>query len=295
MNAAAAPVAERRPRAVAPKLQWYGGALDLGVPRVMGILNVTPDSFSDGGRFLDPGAAVEHAHRMVAEGAAVIDVGGESTRPGASAVGEDDELGRVIPVVRRLAGEIRVPISVDTSKAKVISAAIDTGAVMVNDVRALRMPGALEAALAADCAVCLVHMRGEPRTMQKNPRYDDVVAEIGDFLEARADACVDAGIPPDRIAIDPGFGFGKTAEHNLRLLRHLPDFLDLGYPLLVGLSRKSTIARITRSESADRLAGSVTGAALAAWLGASLLRVHDVRETVQAVAVIDAVRRAGSP
>lgn len=292
MNAGAAGAAEFSSGTAAPRLQWCGGSLDLGVSRVMGILNVTPDSFSDGGCFLDPGAAVEHAHRMIAAGAAVIDVGGESTRPGARAVGEEEELRRVIPVVRRLAAEVRVPVSVDTGKANVISAAIDAGAVVVNDVRALRMPGALEAALAADCAVCLVHMRGEPSTMQANPRYDDVVAEVGDFLEERANTCVDAGIPPDHIVIDPGFGFGKTFAHNLSLLRHLPDFLDLGYPLLVGLSRKSTIAKITRAETGDRLSGSLAGAALAAWMGASLLRVHDVAETVRALAVIDAVRRA---
>ena len=276
----------------APRLEWGRGLLELDVPRVMGVLNVTPDSFSDGGRYLDPGYAVEHAHAMIEEGAAIIDIGGESTRPGASAVSAEDEIARVLPVVKRLAREVAAPVSVDTGKPEVIRAVTDEGASLINDVYALRMPGALEAAAAADCAICLMHMQGEPRTMQSNPHYENVVEEVCAFLESRADACVDAGIPPDRILIDPGFGFGKSLAHNLMLLRHLPELLDLGYPVLVGLSRKSSIGRLTGvEEPEDRLPGSLAAASLAAWLGASVVRAHDVAATVQALAVIHAARR----
>ncbi|MGH8225732.1 MAG: dihydropteroate synthase [Gammaproteobacteria bacterium] len=257
----------------------------------MGVVNITPDSFSDGGLYLDPKAAVDHAHCLVAEGAAIIDVGGESTRPGAGDVEATEELRRVMPVIERLVSELEVPISVDTSKPEVIAAAAAAGAAMVNDVRALLAPGALEAVLAADCAVCLMHMQGTPATMQDAPYYENVVEEVCGFLEARADACVDAGIPPDHIVIDPGFGFGKTLAHNLELLRHLPELLDLGYPLLVGLSRKSALARISGANADDRLAVSLAAATLAAWFGASIVRAHDVRETVEALAVMDAVRR----
>lgn len=260
----------------------------------MGILNVTPDSFSDGGRYAEPEAALARARQMVEEGAAIIDVGGESTRPGAQPVPAAEECRRTIPVIERLVRELRVPVSVDTSKPEVIAAATAAGAAMVNDVRALRVPGALEAALAADCAVCLMHMRGEPPEMQEDPRYDDVVEDVCAFLEGRADSCVDAGIPPDHILIDPGFGFGKTLAHNLALLRHLPEFLDLGYPLLVGLSRKSSIARLTGGQDSARLAGSLAAATLAAWMGASVVRAHDVGATVAALAVVDRVRRAAA-
>jgi len=278
----------------APRLEWGRGLLELDAPRVMGVLNVTPDSFSDGGRYLDPGRAVEHAHAMVEAGASIIDVGGESTRPGASAVSAEDELSRVLPVAKRLAEEVKVPISVDTGKPEVIRAVTDAGASLINDVYALRIPGALQAAAAADCAICLMHMQGEPRTMQGDPHYDNVVEEVCAFLENRADACVDAGIPPDRILLDPGFGFGKSLAHNLALLRHLPELLDLGYPVMVGLSRKSSIGRLTGVENPDeRLAGSLAAASLAAWLGASVVRAHDVAATVQALAVIHAARRQG--
>jgi len=276
----------------APRLEWGQGLLELDVPRVMGVLNVTPDSFSDGGRYLDPGHAVERAHAMVEEGAAIIDVGGESTRPGAQAVSAGDEIDRVLPVVKRLVKELKVPVSVDTGKAAVINAVTDAGASLVNDVYALRLPGALEAAAAADCAICLMHMQGEPRTMQTSPHYENVVEEVCEFLESRADACVDAGIPPDRILLDPGFGFGKSLEHNLLLLRHLPELLDLGYPVMAGLSRKSSIGRLTGVKNPEeRLAGSLAAASLAVWLGASVVRAHDVAATVQALAVIHAARR----
>lgn len=276
----------------APRLEWGRGSLALDVPRVMGILNVTPDSFSDGGKYLDPGRAVAHAHEMIDAGAAIIDVGGESTRPGANEVPADEELRRVLPVVQRLAAEVDVPISVDTGKSEVIKAVTDAGASLINDVYALRLPGAIEAAASADCAVCLMHMLGEPRTMQAHPRYDNVVEEVCEFLEHRANACVDAGIPPDRILLDPGFGFGKSLEHNLDLLRHLPELLDLGYPVLVGLSRKSSIARITGvKDPSQRVPGSLAAASLAVWLGASVVRAHDVAPTVQALAVIHAARR----
>lgn len=274
-------------------LAWSGGRLDLAAPRVMGVLNVTPDSFSDGGRYLAPEAAVARAHEMVAEGAAIIDVGGESTRPGAAPVDADEELRRVLPVIERLVSELSVPVSIDTGKPQVITTAVAAGAAIVNDVRALGAPGALHAVVAAECAVCLMHMQGEPRTMQKNPHYDDVVEDVCAFLEARADACVDAGIPRDHILLDPGFGFGKTTEHNVRLLHHLPELLDLGFPLVVGLSRKATIGQLSGVQAAaDRVAGSIAAAVLAAWLGASVIRAHDVRATVEALAVTHAVGRA---
>ncbi len=258
----------------------------------MGILNVTPDSFSDGGRFFDPEAAVRHARRMIAEGAAIVDVGGESTRPGAAEVPVDEELRRVMPVVERLVAEVDAPVSVDTSKPEVIAAATAAGAAMVNDVRALGLPGALEAAAPADCAVCLMHMQGTPATMQEAPCYGNVVEEVCAFLEMRANACVDAGIPPDHILLDPGFCFGKTTAHNLTLLRHLGELLDLGYPLLAGVSRKSLIGRVTGAPAGERLAGSLAAATLAAWFGASIIRAHDVRATVEALAMVDALRHA---
>lgn len=274
------------------RLVWRGGGLDLDEPRVMGVLNVTPDSFSDGGRFCDVDAALARAHAMAEAGAAIIDVGGESTRPGALAVPEEEELRRVMPVIQRLVRELPLPVSVDTSKAQVIAAATDAGAVIVNDVRALRLAGALEAASAARCAVCLVHMQGQPPTMQEHPHYGDVTAEVRGFLLRRTAACAEAGIAPDHILIDPGFGFGKALGHNLELLGHLPTLLELDYPVVVGLSRKTSIGKITRREPADRLAGSLAAAVLAAWLGASVVRAHDVRETVDALAVVAELKRA---
>ncbi len=249
----------------------------------MGVLNVTPDSFSDGGRFADHGAAVDHAHRLVDEGAAVIDVGGESTRPGAPEVPVDEELARVLPVVEKLARTLPVPVSIDTSKPEVIRAAADAGAGLVNDVYALRRPGALEAAAASGLPVCLMHMQGAPRTMQASPEYADVVSEVEEFLHARMRACEAAGIDHERIVLDPGFGFGKTDAHNLALLRGLPRLAAVGPPLLVGLSRKSMIGRLTGRPVEQRLAGSLALALAAVAGGARIVRAHDVAETVDAL------------
>ena len=254
----------------------------------MGILNVTPDSFSDGGRFEDVARALDHARAMLADGADIVDVGGESTRPGAAAVDEATEIARVLPVVEALAREGAL-VSVDTMKPAVMRAALAAGAAMVNDVRALQAPGALEAVAASGAAVCLMHMRGTPASMQQAPEYGDVVAEVRDFLAARAQACEDAGIARERIVVDPGFGFGKTRAHNLELLDRLGELATLGYPVLAGWSRKSTLGGITGRGEEERLAASVAAAVLAVERGASIVRVHDVRETVDAVAVAHAV------
>jgi dihydropteroate synthase len=271
-------------------LRCGGRLLDLDRPRVMGILNVTPDSFSDGGDFFSPDQAVARAERMVAAGAVIIDVGGESTRPGAAAVGVKEELARVIPVIERIRARLPdIVISIDSSKPEVMRAAAAAGATMINDVRALRADGALAAAAALDAAVCLMHMLGEPRTMQQDPRYVDVVAEVRGFLAERIAACVAAGIARERLVVDPGFGFGKTLEHNLALLRHLGEFRALGVPLLAGLSRKSMIGALTGRPVGERLYGSIALATLAAWQGASILRVHDVAETADALRVCSAV------
>lgn len=259
----------------------------------MGVLNVTPDSFSDGGRFSDFETALDHARRMVAEGADIIDVGGESTRPGAVAVPEAEELARVVPLVEALRRELpQAVISVDTSKPAVMRAAVAAGASLINDVCALGAEGALAAAAGLDVPVCLMHMQGRPRTMQQDPAYDDVVGDIKAFLAARLAACERGGIGRGRILLDPGFGFGKTLEHNLSLLRHLPAFAELGCPLLVGMSRKSMIGALTGRPVDERLAGSLAAATLAAWQGAAIVRVHDVAATVDAVKTVDAVRRA---
>lgn len=267
--------------------------LDLSRPVVMGILNVTPDSFSDGGRFFDPGVALEHALRMRQEGAAIIDVGGESTRPGSEPVPAEEEIRRVVPVIRRLAAETDAIISVDTSKPEVMRAAADAGAHMINDVYGLRLPGALEAAAATDCAVCLMHMQGEPRTMQVNPTYEEVVTEVKAFLLERVQACRDAGIDERRIVIDPGFGFGKTVEHNLELLRRLDELTATGWPVLAGLSRKSMLGRILGRPVEERLAGSLALAMIAVERGARIMRVHDVAATVDVLKVLSAVREGG--
>ena len=272
-------------------LQCGPHRLDLTRPRVMGILNVTPDSFADGGHHLDPSRALDHAREMIGDGAAIIDIGGESTRPGAQPVSEAEELERVIPLVAALAGEGAL-VSVDTMKPGIMRAGIAAGAAMVNDVRALQARGALEAVAASSAAVCLMHMRGEPRTMQADPHYEDVVREVGDFLLERALTCEAAGIARDRIVIDPGFGFGKTLSHNLELLRSLSALTETGYPVLAGLSRKATIGRITGRDVGDRMAGSVTAALAAVARGASIVRVHDVRETVDALNVWWAVEDA---
>ena len=272
------------------QLDCCGRLLDLSRPRVMGILNVTPDSFSDGGRFRSPAAAVAHARAMVAAGADLIDVGGESTRPGAQPVSLDEELARVIPVIRALVAAVPVPLSVDTSKPEVMREAVAAGAGLINDVYALRAPGALATAARLGVPVCLMHMAGEPLTMQAAPTYTDVVAEVHGFLAERIDECVRAGIPRARLLIDPGFGFGKRLEHNLSLLAHLDAFTDLGVPILVGLSRKSMVGALTGRPPGERLASSLTAALLAAQRGAVILRVHDVAETRDALAVWEAVR-----
>jgi dihydropteroate synthase len=264
--------------------------LALDVPAVMGILNVTPDSFSDGGLHLNRQAAIAAGLRMVEEGAAIVDVGGESTRPGAAAVSVQQEIERVVPVIEALAARADAVISVDTSKPAVIEAALRAGAHLVNDVRALRTPGALAAAAAYDAAVCVMHMQGEPATMQADPRYVDVVAEVSEFLRARAEACLGAGIARDAICVDPGIGFGKTYQHNLDLLRKQSVFTDLGYPLLIGVSRKAVIGIMTGRPAAERKVGSAVVAAFAVQAGASIIRAHDVAATVDAVRVAVALR-----
>lgn len=258
------------------------------LPRVMGVLNVTPDSFSDGGRWLGREAALRHAVRMVGEGADIIDIGGESTRPGAGAVSEAEELDRVIPVLEALAGEVEAVLSVDTSKPAVMQAAATAGAGMINDVSGLRKEGALETAAALGLPVCLMHMQGEPRTMQSKPHYDDVVREVEDFLLERCDAALNAGIDRERLIIDPGFGFGKSLEHNLALLRALPRLCSHGMPVLAGLSRKSMLQPLTGQPVESRLAGSLALALAAARGGAAIIRVHDVAETVDALRVMGA-------
>lgn len=263
--------------------------LDLVQPVVMGVLNVTPDSFSDGGSFHAPDQAVEHALRMYEDGAGVVDIGGESTRPGAGDVSVERELERVIPVVEAIRSRTDAVISIDTSKPGVMRAAAAAGADLINDVYALRAEGALETAAELDTAVCLMHMQGTPRTMQANPTYGNVVAEVCDFLAGRIEACVAAGIARERIVVDPGFGFGKTLEHNLALVRGLGALCNLGLPVLAGLSRKSFIGRITGSGMEERVYGSIAFALAAAREGASIIRAHDVRPTVDALKVWGAV------
>lgn len=267
--------------------------LDLSQPIVMGILNVTPDSFSDGGHFLDAERAADHGRRMLEAGAGIIDVGGESTRPGAAEVSEQEEIRRVIPVIEVLASRFSAPISVDTSKAAVMTAAVEAGATLINDVRALRAPGALEAAAQTDAAVCLMHMQGQPRTMQLEPHYDDVVAEVKSFLMERVAACEAAGISRDRLVLDPGIGFGKRLQHNLALLAHLPELAQPGLPLLIGASRKSMFQELLGRRIDQRLAGGLAVATAAVLAGAAILRVHDVAETIDAVKVAQALRNAG--
>lgn len=276
---------------MAPHLRCGRWLVALDEPRVMGVLNVTPDSFSDGGRHVDVGAALAAARRMVAEGAAIIDVGGESTRPGSRPPPVEEEIARVVPVIRALR-ELDVLVSVDTSRAAVIEAAVAAGAALVNDIRALTEPGALETAARLGVGVCVMHMQGTPETMQNAPAYDDVVGEVHAFLAARVAACRAAGIAADAIAVDPGFGFGKTTAHNLALLAGLGAFADLGAPLLVGLSRKSLAGALTGRPVAERYAGSVALAALAVRAGARIVRAHDVAGTVDAVAIGAALGRA---
>jgi len=267
--------------------------LDLTTPVVMGIVNVTPDSFSDGGRFFAAGHAIEHALAMVEAGAGIIDVGGESTRPGAAAVSESDEIRRVVPVVAALAARTAVPVSVDTSKPGVMREAVLAGATMINDVRALRDEGALHAAAATSAAICLMHMQGEPRTMQADPKYDDVVAAVRAFLESRIAACLAAGISRDRLVIDPGIGFGKLLAHNLGLLAALPELAALHLPVMIGVSRKSLFGDLLGRPAGQRLAGGVAVATAAVLAGANIVRTHDVVETVDAVRVASALHSAG--
>jgi dihydropteroate synthase len=273
-------------------LDCAGKLLDLTQPRVMGILNITPDSFSDGGKFVCREQAIEQALQMEEEGASIIDIGGESTRPGAADVSVDEELERVIPLVQALAPVLSVPISVDTSKPEVMLAAAGAGAGMINDVYALRRDGALKAAAQTGLPVCLMHMQGEPRSMQAEPHYGDVVVEVQAFLQQRIASCESAGISRDRILIDPGFGFGKTLNHNLTLLKHLQEFHQLKVPLLVGMSRKSMIGLILDAPLGQRLHGSVAMATMAALQGAQIIRVHDVKATVDALKMVAAVSRA---
>ena len=271
-------------------MQLSGLELDLSVPRVMGILNVTPNSFSDGGRFVALDDALRQAERMVEDGADLLDVGGESTRPGAAAVGLDEELARVIPVIERLRAGFDVPLSIDTSKPEVMRAAVAAGAAMVNDVSALGAPGALQTAAALGVPTCLMHMQGEPRTMQTAPQYGDVVADIIEYLARRIAACEAAGLPRERLLVDPGFGFGKTLAHNLTLLRRLGEFAQLGTPLLVGISRKSMLGAVTGRPVAERLPASLAAAVLAVERGARIVRVHDVGPTVDAIRLWCAVQ-----
>jgi dihydropteroate synthase len=263
-------------------------AFDLSRPLVMGVLNVTPDSFSDGGRFADREQALSHARRMRDDGADIIDLGGESSRPGAESVAEGVELSRVLPLVEALAAE-GIPVGVDTRKPAVMQAAIAAGAAMINDIAALREPGAIEACAQGGVGVCLMHMQREPRTMQAAPAYADVVSEVRDFLLARARVCIDAGIARERIAIDPGFGFGKTLAHNLRLLRSLGTLAAMGYPVVAGLSRKGSLGEITGRSVDERMPASLAAALCAVLHGAAIVRVHDVRATVDALKVWAAV------
>jgi len=267
--------------------------LRLDRPLVMGIVNITPDSFSDGGAFLAADHAIAQARRLVGEGADLLDLGAESTRPGAQPVDAAGELARLMPVLEA-AVPMGVPVSVDTMKPEVMRVAMKAGAAMINDVNGFRAPGAVETLAAGDAAACIMHMQGEPRTMQADPHYDDVVGEVRDWLAARADVLVAAGVARERIVIDPGFGFGKTVAHNLELLRNLASLLPTGLPVLAGLSRKSTLGHITGRPAGERLAASIAAAIIAVQNGARIVRVHDVAATVDALAVLAAVQGARS-
>ena len=259
----------------------------------MGILNVTPDSFSDGGRFDNPHIALRQAAMMAEAGAAIIDIGGESTRPGAKNVSKQEELDRVVPIIESIRAVTDVPISVDTSKPEVMRAAVAAGASMINDVYALRAAGAMAAAVELKVPVCLMHMRGEPRTMQDNPQFDDVVAEVASFLESRIEACVAAGLSEDLIIVDPGFGFGKTHDHNIELLANLRQLRVRDRPMLVGVSRKSTLGELTERTITERMPASIAAAVVAVIQGADMIRAHDVQETVDALKVVQAVMEMG--
>ena len=266
-------------------LHSKGRSLDLSRPQVMGILNVTPDSFSDGSRYQQLDVALRHASQMVQAGATLIDIGGESTRPGAAEVPLEQELERVVPVVERLAAELDVWLSVDTYKAEVMRAAMAAGAHLINDIRALEAPGALAAAAEAQVPVCLMHMQGAPRTMQQAPHYENLLGEVHAYFAQRIAACVAAGIPRERLILDPGFGFGKTLDQNYELLAHLDEFADFRLPLLVGMSRKSMVGQLLERPVEARLAGSLALALYASRRGAHIIRVHDVQETVDALRI----------
>ena len=273
-------------------LHCAGKTLDLTKPQIMGILNVTPDSFSDGGLFISKTNALIRARTLVEEGAAIVDVGGESTRPGATPVSAQEEMDRVLPVIEAIRSELPVIISVDTSKPEVMREAVKAGAGMINDVYALRQPGAVQAVADLNVPVCLMHMQGEPRTMQHDPQYHDVIREVKEFLEHRIVECVNTGIQRSKIIIDPGFGFGKTVQQNLALVKQLPAFLTLDLPVLVGFSRKSTVGAILSKPTDDRLMGSVSLAVIACWMGARIFRVHDVRQTADALMLCHAVKNS---
>ena len=270
------------------------GSFKLDSPAVMGVLNVTPDSFSDGGRYSTIDVALRHAQQMAEQGAAIIDVGGESTRPGARAVNEQEELDRVLPVIEALRREIDLPISIDTSKPGVMRAAVAAGASIINDVYALQADGALQAAVELQQPVCLMHMQGEPRTMQNEPQYEDVVAEVTQFLRERVAQCIQAGLGEGMIIVDPGFGFGKRPAHNVELLAGLSRVTEIGVPVLVGLSRKSTLGKITGKDVSQLMPASIAAAVLAVQQGAQIVRAHDVAETVDALRVATAVMNSGS-
>ncbi|MDC9724753.1 MAG: dihydropteroate synthase [Gammaproteobacteria bacterium] len=272
-------------------LDCAGKPLDLTHPQVMGILNVTPDSFSDGGQFLAQDSALAQAKQMVEDGAGIIDVGGESTRPGAAIVSIEEEISRVVPVIEAIHSEIDIPISIDTSKPEVMRAAVQAGAGLINDVRALTVDGALSAAVECDVPVCLMHAQGTPQTMQDDPRYDDVVSNVIAFLSERVSVCEQAGISRDKLILDPGFGFGKRATHNLQLMKHLSKIIELELPVLVGVSRKSMIGKLLKVSVEERLAASLSLAAVSVWQGAKIIRSHDVRETVQAIMMCDHVMK----
>ncbi|MEZ9621726.1 dihydropteroate synthase [Vibrio sp. 10N.222.55.A3] len=261
--------------------------LVLDRPHVMGILNVTPDSFSDGGKFNSLDNALQQAERMVQAGVSIIDIGGESTRPGAPDVSLEEELTRVIPAIKAIRAKFDVWISIDTSKAEVMRQAVEAGADLINDVRALQEPGALQVAADANVPICLMHMKGQPRTMQANPSYDDVLQDVEAFLQERVEACEAVGISKDQLILDPGFGFGKTIEHNYHLLAHLEKFHSLGLPVLAGMSRKSMIFKLLDKVPADCMVASVTCATIAAMKGAQIIRVHDVEETLEAMKIIE--------
>lgn len=263
--------------------------LDLNTPRVMGIVNITPDSFSDGGHFTQTNQAVEHAMSLVEAGVDILDIGGESTRPNATPVPLQEELDRVIPVIEMLAGKVNIPISIDTYKPQVMQAAIDAGASIVNDVRALQENDALEVIANSNVGVCLMHMQGTPQTMQLDPKYIDVVQEVSDFLSQRLQACVAVGIDKNRVILDPGFGFGKTRAHNIALIQQLDKFLILGQALLVGLSRKSVLGQVTGNDVDARLFASVAASVISVMKGAHIVRVHDVKATVEALKIVAAI------